>query len=87
MHLRFARSAFRHGISPERIAYVIEHCAHPLFDPAWFDVPDGALFLGLDRQGVPLEVLAVERPDGDLLVIHAMRMRRRFAGVLVEGMQ
>jgi hypothetical protein len=87
VHLRFTRSALRHGISPERIAYVIEHCLHPLFDPAWFDVPDGVLFLGLDRQGVPLEVLAVERPDGDMLVIHAMRMRPRFAVVLVEGLR
>jgi len=82
VHLRFTRSAFRHGISHDRIAYVIEHCGHPLFDPAWVDVPDGVLFLGLDWNGVPLEIVAVERTDGELVVIHAMRLRRRYVAAL-----
>lgn len=30
-----------------------------------------------DNRGVPLEVLAIELSDGDLLVIHAMRMRSK----------
>lgn len=84
MQLRFTRSAFRHGISPDRIAFVIEQCKHPLFDPAWFNVPNGVLFLGLDWNGVPLEIVAVERPDGDVVVIHAMRMRRGYSAMLEE---
>jgi hypothetical protein len=39
------------------------------------------LVLGPDDRGVPLEVVAVELRDGDLLVIHAMRMRAKYAGV------
>jgi hypothetical protein len=27
---------------------------------------------------VPLEVLAIELAEGDLLVVHAMRLRRRY---------
>jgi len=48
--------------------------------PSYPTDPDGeqhdlVLFLGPDQHGVPLEVVAVELADGDLLVIHAMRMR------------
>lgn len=84
MPLRFTRSAFRHGITAERIAYVVEHCLRPFFDPASIDVPDGVLFLGFDWNGVPLEIVAVERADGEIVVIHAMRMRRRYAAALEE---
>jgi hypothetical protein len=31
-----------------------------------------------DQAGVPLEILAVEDEGGDLVVIHAMKMRRRY---------
>jgi len=39
---------------------------------------DAALFLGPDRDGVPLEVLAIELAESDLVVVHAMRLRRRY---------
>jgi hypothetical protein len=40
--------------------------------------PDRVLMLGDDASGVPLEILAVEDARGDLIVIHAMKMRRRY---------
>jgi hypothetical protein len=78
MRFFFARSAGRHGIDPERAGYVIEHCPAPLYasGPGRQDVIQ---FLGPDQHGVPLEVAAVELADGDLLVIHAMRLRRAYA--------
>lgn len=76
MELRYARSAGRHGISNARAAYVIEHCGLPIYgaDSGRFD--EVVFFLGPDWRGVPLEVAAIEEPDGILLVIHAMPVRR-----------
>jgi hypothetical protein len=36
------------------------------------------VFLGADQYGVPLEVGCIELPDGNLLVIHAMKIRDRY---------
>jgi len=36
------------------------------------------VFLGDDAKGVALEVMAVELEDGDLLVIHAMKLSTRY---------
>jgi hypothetical protein len=41
------------------------------------------VFLGADQTGELLEVMAVETPDG-LLVIHAMKLRQRYQPYL-EG--
>lgn len=76
MSLRFAQSAHKHGISHERAAYVIEHCGLPYEGPE--DERDAVLFFGDDWNGVRLEVGAIELEDGDLLVIHAMRLRRKY---------
>ena len=81
MPYRFARSAHKHGISRERTVYVIEHCGLP------YEGPDGdaVLFLGEDWNGVPLETGAIELDDGDLLVIHAMKLRRKYRGRYEEA--
>jgi hypothetical protein len=74
--LRFARSAARHGIARDRIRHVIEHCRTPIYSSRPGD-DDLVAFFGPDQDGVPLEVAAFELPNGDLLVIHAMRLRRK----------
>jgi len=76
--LTFAPSAARHGISQERAAYVVEHCPAPYYAPPRAGMDDRILYLGPDRNGVPLEVGAVERSNGELFVIHAMPLRRSF---------
>lgn len=79
MALIFRRSAARHGISRERVTFVISTCPCPLSVPD--DDPDRidrVVFLGPDAGGVPLEVVGIELDNGDLVVIHAMRMRRRY---------
>ena len=47
---------------------------------------DVLVFLGPDANGVPLEVVGIEVVRGDLVVIHAMRMRRKYADAYAEVM-
>ncbi len=77
--IRFARSASRHRIARERSTYVIAHCGLPQEDEGVI------LYLGDDWNGVPLEVAAVER-GGDLVVVHAMRLRPKFRDLYVEAL-
>jgi hypothetical protein len=76
MALCFARSAHKHGISHERAAYVIQHCGLPY--EGLEQLGDAVLFFGDDWNGVAVEVGAIELDDGDLLVIHAMKLRRKY---------
>ncbi len=79
--IRYANSAFRHGISRERIEYVVDHCGL-VFDeaaPADSRIPDDrSVFLGDDANGVALEVAGIELDSGDLLIIHAMKLRAKY---------
>ncbi len=88
MAIIFRRSAARHGISQERATFVISRCPHPLSAPD--DDPDRidrVMFLGPDAGGVPLEVVGIELDNGDLVVIHAMRMRRRYERAYAQVMR
>ncbi|MFH1475328.1 MAG: hypothetical protein ABIG85_05655 [Chloroflexota bacterium] len=80
MAIEFWPSVSKHGISHERVRFVIENCPCPVYAPdADPRNEDLVFFLGPDNRGVPLEVMAVERANGDVLVIHAMRMREKYA--------
>ena len=88
MAIVFRRSAGRHGVSQDRARFVVEHCPCPLFAPD--EGADGlvrVIFLGLDGGGVPLEVVGIELESGDLVVIHAMRMRRHYRYAYAEVMK
>lgn len=82
MRIRWARSATKHRVSKERSRHVIKHCGLRFEVEARPDAPGGAdtrlLYLGDDAEGVPVEVMAVELDNGDLLVIHAMALRDRY---------
>lgn len=65
----------------ERSRYVVEHCGMAFAVPASVDPKwetERLLFLGDDMNGVPLEVMGIELAQGDLLVIHAMKLRRQY---------
>ncbi len=49
------------------------------------DEPVRSLHLGPDRAGNLLEIVVLELDDGRWLVIHAMRMRRRYQGLLIDN--
>jgi hypothetical protein len=88
MAIEFRPSASKHGISHERARYVVENCACPLYPPdADPGEQDLVVFLGPDNRGVPLEVVAVEQVNGDLLVIHAMRLRGTYAAAYAKVMR
>jgi hypothetical protein len=79
--VRFARSATRHRVSKDRIRHVIANYSVRFEESP----PEGGsarairiVYLGEDTQGQVLEVMAVEMPNGDLLVIHAMPMRSKY---------
>ncbi len=86
MAIRFHSSASWHGISHDRSRYVIEHCVCPLYSDGP-DEEDLVVFLGPDQRDIPLEVIAIELADGDLLVIHAMRLRRKYLDDYVRVME
>jgi hypothetical protein len=86
----FARSATKHRISKERIRFVIAHCGLAFEEPApqASEVPDDRLvFLGDDAAGKELEVMAVEGPQGELIVIHAIELREKYKAQYEEAKQ
>lgn len=80
--VRFARSATKHRVSKERIRYVIAHCGLAFEEPAPTsdaDVLDAMLIcLGDDPDGRAIEVIAVEGSKEELIVIHAMALRKKY---------
>lgn len=88
MAIEFMPPASKHGVSRERARHVVENCACPLYqaDPNPGD-EDLVVFLGPHSRGVPMEVVAVERANGDLLVIHAMRLREKYAADYAKVMR
>jgi hypothetical protein len=91
VNLKWARSATKHRISRERSRYVIEHCGlrfeqkPPAGAPA--DTSSRIIFLGDDKDGIALEVMAVELDGENLLVIHAMPLRARYQKQYEEAMK
>lgn len=64
----------------DQITFVIRHCGLAFDEPAPGDGAgeDRLVFLGDDGHGVQLEVIAVIDHAGDLRVIHAMKLRRKY---------
>lgn len=79
VHVEIYRSARKHNIEDNDIVHAVENAVFVA------DHSDGkALYLGTDRAGNLLEVVAVVREDGTEIVIHAMRMRRIYDALLRE---
>ena len=80
MPVEIAASARKHGVRDDQIRFVIDHCGLAFDQPAPEDAPGRhrLVFLGDDEHGVPLEVVAVENEDGELRVIHAMKLRPKY---------
>ncbi len=86
--VRFARSATKHRVSKERIRYVIAHCGLAFEEqaPTGTDVLDTRVVcLGDDPDGQATEVIAVEGSKEELIVIHAMALRRKYRDQYEEG--
>jgi hypothetical protein len=88
--ITIAPSALKHGISHERIQYVIDHCGlvSDVAAPPDAKVPDDRiLYPGDDAHGIPIEVIALELDDGELVVIHAMKLRDTYMAEYMEALQ
>jgi hypothetical protein len=87
--IRWARSATRHRVSRERSAYVIEHCGLRFRQKlGWGDLlrqEDRILFVGDNREGIALEVIALEQDQEMFTVIHGMALRDRYLGHYEEA--
>jgi len=73
--VRFFKSALKHGCSPADIAHAVSS--------AWQrtrvgEDPSKWLYVGVDASARPLEIVTVEGDDGVEVVIHAMRLRKRY---------
>lgn len=64
--------------------HVVRTCPSPLEHP---DNTGQVMYLGPDQNGVPLEVVAFEADSGELIVIHAMRLRRGFRAMYEDVMR
>jgi len=68
-------SALRHGCTPADIAHAVA--------TSWRrarvgEEPAKWLYVGLDSAARPLEIVTVEGNDGVEVVIHAMRLRKKY---------
>ncbi len=73
-------SARRHGVNDDDIEHAIDHAMVVAEDDE-----DRVLYLGPDRAGNLLEIVAVRRDDETEVVIHAMPMRRIYEELLPEA--
>ncbi len=72
-------SARRHGVPEDDIRHAVDHLAFMDNDADAEAEIDAVLALGPDRAGLPLELALVVGDDGDVVVVHAMRMRAKYA--------
>lgn len=84
MLIRFSRSASRHGIGRDKATHVVRNCPLPLYSPEPGE-EDLVIFLGLDANGMALEVMAIELEDV-FLVIHAMKLRAKYRNAFKQVM-
>lgn len=87
--VRFARSATKHRVSKESIRHVIAHCGLAFEEQAPAsdtDVLDARLvYLGDDPDGQAIEVIAVEGSKDELILIHAMALRKKYTDQYEEA--
>lgn len=89
--LRWARSVSKHRVSRRQIRFVLDRCRLRFTEAPPAEAPEDAshrlVFLGDDDRGRALEVMAVEKADESLLLIHAMELRDRYRLDYEEAMR
>jgi hypothetical protein len=85
--INWARSATRHRIPRTRTQFAIQQAGICFEDRTVRTDEPKVYFFGDAKDGQRLEVVAVERTDGGLFVIHSMPLRVRFEGRYREAMR
>lgn len=72
-------SARKHGVSEEDMLHAVTQAlaSYPL-DDGDEEGPVRELWVGPDRAGNPLELVVLWLDDGRALLIHAMKLRRKY---------
>ncbi len=83
----WARSAGRHRIPRARTLFVIQQAGVCFEDRTHRKGRSRLYFFGDDEDEQPLEIVAVELEDGNLLVIHSMPMRERVEERYTEALR
>lgn len=73
-------SALKHGIDPQGAIYAAEHAVFAFNQQE--DQPYRQLRLGFDPAGRLLEVVVLYFDDGTTMVIHAMKARKKYQGLV-----
>lgn len=85
--ITWARSATRHRIPRARTLYALQQAGVCFQDGTGRKGRPRLYFFGDDEDEQPLEVVAIEREDGGLLVIHSMPLRERFEERYTEALR
>lgn len=83
----WARSATRHRIPRRQTLFAIQHAGICFRDGVSRKGEPRLYFFGDDEEEQPLEIVAIERQGGDLLVIHSMPLRDRFEERYTEALR
>jgi uncharacterized DUF497 family protein len=75
------RSAAKHGVDPDDVVHALDS-ALVVADLGDDESPARTLVIGPDRSGNLLELVVLVFDDGREMVIHAMRMRPQYHGLL-----
>lgn len=72
--MKILRSALKHGCDPADIAHAVSSAWQRI---SVGDEPPKWLYVGVDTAARPLEIVTVEGDDGEEVVIHAMKLRKK----------
>jgi hypothetical protein len=86
-NIDWARSSTRHRISRGRTLFTMRSAGICFEDGSSNEGETRLYFFGDDRDGTPLEILALEGEDEGLFVIHSMRLRARFMDRYKEALR
>jgi hypothetical protein len=83
----WARAATRHRVSRARTLFAIQQAGVCFPDGFGRKGEPRLYFFGDDEDEEPLEIVAIERADASLLVIHSMPLRDRFEAKYTEALR
>jgi hypothetical protein len=84
--MKIARSARKHyerdGLTDESVLFVVEYPIRIIHEN---DQQNKEVYLGVDPDLKMLEVVTVEFIDGEKVIIHAMKMTKKYLKYLIGG--
>ena len=82
LDIAILQSAYKHGISAESIYSCLLNCVSDIMPE---NPPERRLVVGFDHRGIALEIIALEEVENNrLVVIHAMKLRKKYYHLLRE---